>query len=91
MENQIRTGRPFLSPRSASFYWLFQSDQKLLEPQKRFVKKPFSANVFGQNKTLKPCQNNVVINTGAGDIKLVMPPDSVKGLAEIVAKSPFNV
>ena len=51
-----------LAPRSAFFYWLLQSDQKLLEPQKRFVKNPLSAAAFGQNKTLKLCQNNVVIN-----------------------------
>jgi hypothetical protein len=45
-----------------SSYWLLQSDQKLLEPQKRFVKKPFLPSAFGQNKTLRLCQNNVVIN-----------------------------
>jgi len=30
--------------------------------KKRFVKNPLSAAAFGQNKTLKLSQNNVVIN-----------------------------
>jgi hypothetical protein len=32
--------------------------------KKRFVKIPLSAPAFGQNKPLKSCQNNFVINTG---------------------------
>ena len=64
MEKQIRTGGTLLPPRSAFFYRLLQPDQKPLEPQKRFVKKPLFPAAFGQNNTLKLCQNNVVINTG---------------------------
>jgi hypothetical protein len=62
-ENTNSDREAFLAPRSAFFYWLLQSDQKPLEPQKRFVKNPLFLAAFGQNKTLKLCQNNVVINT----------------------------
>jgi len=63
MNKQNRTGRPSCPPRSAFFHWLLQSDQKTLEPQKCFVKNPLLPSVSSQNKTLKFCQNNVVINT----------------------------
>jgi alpha-amylase/alpha-mannosidase (GH57 family) len=43
--------------------WLLQSDQKPLEPQKTFCQNLSLPSASGQNKTLKLCQNNVVINT----------------------------
>jgi hypothetical protein len=43
--------------------WLLHSSQKLSKSKKIFVKGPLSAPIFGQNKTFKLCQNNVVINT----------------------------
>jgi hypothetical protein len=68
-KNKFGPGGP-LALRSAFFHpwsglidWLLQSDQKPLKPQKRFVKNPLSPPALGQNKTLKLCQNNVVINT----------------------------
>jgi hypothetical protein len=56
--------KALLASRSALLYWLLQSDQKPFEPKKGFVKNPLFPSAFGQNKTLKLCQNNVVINTG---------------------------
>jgi hypothetical protein len=37
--------------------------QKTPNFKKRIFKNPLSAAAFGQNKTLKLCQNNIVINT----------------------------
>ena len=61
-ENTNSDREAFLTPRSAFFYWLLQSDQKTPNLKKRIVKNPLSAAAFGQNKALKLCQNNIVIN-----------------------------
>lgn len=43
----------------------FNPIKNLSNRKKGFVKNPLSAPAFGQNKTLKPCQNNVVINSAS--------------------------
>ncbi len=62
LEKQIRTGRPFLPSGPLSSTGYFNPVKNHSNRKKRFVKNPLSAVAFGQNKTLTPCQNNVVIN-----------------------------
>ena len=70
IEKLTRTGRPFLplGPLSSTrgrvlSTGYFNPIKNHSNRKKRFVKNPRFALVFGQNKTLKICQNNVVINT----------------------------
>jgi hypothetical protein len=76
MEKQIRTGRPFLplGPFSSTGY--FNLIKKPLNHKNCFVKNPLSAPAFGQNKTLKLCQNNVVINSDLDCLPSSQPPPS---------------
>jgi hypothetical protein len=72
MEKQIRTGGqkrllgPLSSTRSRVLSTGYPNPIKSLQKCKnRFVKNPLSTAASGQNKTLKLCQNNVVINTSS--------------------------
>jgi len=62
IENQIRIGWP-LAPGPLHSTGYFNSIKNPSNPKKRFVKNPLFPTAFGQNKTLKLPQNNVVINT----------------------------
>ncbi len=62
MEKHIRTERPFLPSGPLSFTGYFSTIKNPSNHKKCFVKNPLSAAALGQNKTLKLCQNNVVIN-----------------------------
>jgi hypothetical protein len=63
MKIQMRTGRNSFPSRPLSSTCYFNPIKKAPNRKKRFVKNPLFPHAFGQNKTLKPSQNNLVINT----------------------------
>jgi hypothetical protein len=63
MKKQMRRGRNSSPPPALSSTGYFNPIRKAPNRKKRFVKNPFCSPLFGQNKSLKLSQNNLVINT----------------------------
>ena len=61
--NKFGLGGTLVLPGPLSSTGYFNPIKNPSNRKKRFVKNPHLPSIFGQNKNLKLCQNNVVINT----------------------------